>query len=419
MPERITKTLTAAFVRGVRHGGERQGADRHHDRHGMFLQVMPGGSKQWIQRLVIDGKRSDYGLGSYPYMTLGDARLQAFENVRAARAYRRARDRGENPALPAFEANRRATVAKRSGERAPAMAVAGLTFGQAFEQVLGERAPTWKAGVRESSLRSWRAHLRDYLRGVATLPVATITSGDLQACLAPVWAEKPKTAAKALRRAGTVFEWAIVAGYRTDNPARAVARARPRANGGATQHYTALPHAQVADALARMAASGASPGVKGAFRLQVLTALRGGEARGARWEEVDLAQATWTIPAQRMKYSDHGDHRVPLSPQALEVLRAAGPRKEGLVFTARGGREVAESTLRKTLQRLGIQASPHGFRSSFRDWAAEAGWPREVAEAALAHTVGGVEAAYMRSDLFARRTRLMAAWGAYVAGGEG
>ena len=222
-------TLTAAFVKGVRHGGGRKRADRHHDRHGLYLQVMPSGSKQWIQRLVIDGKRSDYGLGGYPYMTLGEARLAAFENVKTAREYRKARLRGdEQPPVPDFERSRRATVARRNGEAAPAAAIAsGLTFAQAFERVLAERAPTWKESVRESSLRSWRAHLRDYLHCVATLPVATLTSADLQACLAPVWGEKPKTAAKVLLRAGTVLEWAVAANLRTDNPARAVARARP------------------------------------------------------------------------------------------------------------------------------------------------------------------------------------------------
>ena len=416
MPKGTTNTLTAAFVKGVRHGGVRKGADRHHDRHGLFLQVMPGrSSKQWIQRLVIDGKRSDYGLGSYPYMTLGEARLQAFENFKAAHAYRRARDRGESPPLPPFEANRRTTVARRYGEHVPALAVAGLTFGQAFEKVLEERAPTWKASVRDSSLRSWRANLRDYLQGVANLPIATLTSADLQACLAPVWAEKPKTAAKVLRRAGTVCEWAIVAGYRTDNPARAVARARPRTLNGVA-HYKALPHREIALVLEKVAASGSNAAVKGAFRLQVLTAVRGAEVRLADWSEIDLDRAVWTIPGERMKYGR--DHRVPLSPQAIEVLREAGPRAAGLVFEGRGGKPVSESAFRKMIERHGIDGNPHAIaRSSFRDWAAEAGWPREVAEAALAHTVGGVEAAYMRSDLFTRRKALMAAWGEYAAGG--
>ena len=411
-------TLTAAFVKGVRHGGGRQRADRHHDQHGLFLQVMPSGSKQWIQRLVIDGKRCDYGLGGYPYMTLGEARLMAFENVKTACEYRKARLRGEQPPVPPFEAGRRATVARRNGQPAPAATIAsGLTFAEAFEKVLAERAPTWKEGVRESSLRSWRANLRDYLHCVAQLPVATLTSADLQSCLAAVWGEKPKTAAKVLRRAGTVLEWAVAANLRTDNPARAVARARPKGNAGTVDHYTALAHSQVADALARVEASGAHRAVKGAFRLQVLTAVRGAEVRLADWSEIDLGAATWTIPAWRMKYSDRGDHRVPLSPQAVEVLRAAGPRKEGLVFRSRGGKAVSESAFRKLLVRLGIKASPHAMRSSFRDWAAEAGYDRELAESALAHTVGGVEAAYRRSDLLERRRTLTNAWGAYVAGG--
>ncbi len=272
--------------------------------------------------------------------------------------------------------------------------------------------------MRESSLRSWRANLRDYLHCVARLPVATLTSADLQSCLAPVWGPKPKTAAKVLRRAGTVLEWAVAANLRTDNPARAVARARPRANAGAAHHYTALPHAEVAGALARVEASDAHPAVKGMFRLQVLTALRGGEARLADWSEVALEAATWTIPAAWMKYTERGDHRVPLSPQAVEVLRAAGPREEGLVFRARGDKAPSDSAVRKLLHRLGIGATPHGIaRSSFRVWAAEHGWDRELAEQALAHTVGGVEGSYFRTDLFERRKALMTAWADYVAGG--
>ena len=410
-------TLTAAFVKGVRHAGGRKRADRHHDQHGLYLQVMPSGSKQWLQRLTVDGKRCDYGLGGYPYMTLGEARLLAFENVKSAREYRKARARGEHPPVPGFEAGRRFTVAKRNGQPAPAAVTAsGLTFAEAFEKVLAERAPTWKESVRESSLRSWRAHLRDYLHCVAKLPVATLTSADLQSCLAPVWGEKPKTAAKVLRRVGTVLEWAVAANLRTDNPARAVARARPKANAGTVTHYTALPHAEVAEALARVEASGALPGVKGTFRLQVLTGVRGAEARGCDWSEIDLEAATWVIPATRMKYTDRGDHRVPLSPQAVEVLRAAGPRKAGLVFTARRGKAVSESAFRRLLDRLGIKANPHGMRSSFRDWAAEAGYDRELAEAALAHSVNGVEAAYRHTDLLKRRRPMMEAWGKYATG---
>ena len=413
-------TLTAAFVKGVRHGGGRKRADRHHDRNGLYLQVMPSGSKQWIQRLVIGGKRCDYGLGGYPFMTLGEARLAAFENVKVAREYRKAQMRGEQPPVPPFEANRRATVARRAGQPAPAAVLgAGLTFAEAFEKVLAERAPTWKDSVRASSLRSWRANLRDYLHCVAKLPIATLTSADLQSCLAPVWGARPKTAAKVLRRAGTVLEWAIAANLRTDNPARAVARARPRAHNGVVTHYAALPHARVPGALAAIEASTAGPEVKGALRLQALTALRHGEARLADFSEIDLDAGTWVIPAARMKYSDQGDHRIPLSAQAVAVLRAAGPRKSGLVFRSRGGQAVSESAGRKLLERLGLGFTPHSFRNAFRDWAADNGWDREIAEAALAHTAQGVEAAYRRTDLLERRKAMMAAWADYAAGAGG
>ena len=171
--------------------------------------------------------------------------------------------------------------------------------------------------------------------------------------------------------------------------------------------------------LARVRASGARRDVRFAFELMVLTAVRSGEARLARWEEVDLEGRTWTIPAQRMKYTERGDHRVPLSARALGVMREAGAGGEGLVFRAPRGGALPEDAFRELLRPLGVQATPHGFRSSFRDWCAESGHPRELAEAALAHAVGDkVEAAYARTDLYERRRGVMEAWGEYVAAPE-
>ena len=158
--------------------------------------------------------------------------------------------------------------------------------------------------------------------------------------------------------------------------------------------------------------------VKLAFEFLVLTAARSGEVRLAHWAEIDPDNEIWTVPAERMK--THREHRVPLSGRALEVLREARKYADGsgLVFPSLSGRALSDATMSKLLREQGIAAVPHGFRSSFRDWCADTGKPREIAEAALAHTVGGVEGAYFRSDLFERRHRLMDQWAQFVTGGR-
>ena len=406
--------LTAAAVKSVRHRGGRC-ADRHHDGHGLYLQVMPSGSKQWCQRLSLDGKRSDYGLGAYPFMGLGEARSAAFKNALAAREYRRAVDRGEQPPLPAFELNRRATVAKRNGRPVPLVAAvaAGLTFADAFEACIAERSKHWRGA--EPALRSWRSSLRRHMGGFAPLPVARVDVGHLRRALEPL---APKTADKALRRIGTVFEWAIAGKHRTDNPARALRKTWAGLKREEAEHRKAMHHAKVGALLARVRTCDARADVRRAFELMVLTGLRPGEAMGARWEELDCGARMWVLPGVRMK--DGRTHRVPLSAPAVALLRAAGPAGEGPVFRAPRGGPLGEKALRELLARLGVaEATPHGFRSTLRDWCAETGVAREVAEAILAHRSGNsVEQAYARSDLFERRRAVMDAWGAYVAGGR-
>ena len=197
-----------------------------------------------------------------------------------------------------------------------------------------------------------------------------------------------------------------------------VALGRQRA---VVQHMLALPHGAVADALATVRTSRALVTTKDAFELLVLTAARSGEVRLATWDEMDLDAGVWTIPAARMKAKR--DHRVPLSGRALEILHDARRRSDGtgLVFRSPRGKPLSDMTLSKLIKELGIAAVPHGFRSSFRDWAAEqTNTPREVVEAALAHTVRNpTEAAYARSDLFERRRLLMNDWAAYLSGARG
>ena len=207
---------------------------------------------------------------------------------------------------------------------------------------------------------------------------------------------------------------AIAAGHRADNPAAdALTSALPK--GGQMQmHQRALPHHQVADALATVRASNALASTKLAFEFLVLTAARSGEVRLMVWDEVDLDARLWTVPAQRMKAQR--EHRVPLCPRAADLLvEAAGFQENELVFPSATGRPMSDATLSKLVRELGINAVPHGFRSSFRDWCGDTGQPREVAEAALAHTIRNrAEAAYARTDLLDRRRAVMEAWSAYL-----
>ena len=218
------------------------------------------------------------------------------------------------------------------------------------------------------------------------------------------------------------MKWAVAQGYRDDNPTGdAITAALPkRANH--VRHMPALPHGEVAGAIEAVKASPAWIGTKLCFEFMVLTAVRSGEARGARWEEIDFAVSVWKIPATRMKATR--EHRVPLCVRAVEVLHAAKRLRRGsttaqsvgLVFPSARGKQLADARLSKLLEQLEIGAVPHGFRSSFRDWASErTDHPREVVEAALAHVVRNqTEAAYARSDLFDRRRQLMTDWMQYL-----
>ena len=249
------------------------------------------------------------------------------------------------------------------------------------------------------------------------MPVGDVTSADVIETLQRLWHVRPQTARRLRQRIHAVMEWAVAVELRTDNPCDRIGSVLGRQQAS-VHHMRALPHAKVAAAIATVWASGATPAVKLAFEFLVLTAARSGEVRGAHWAEMDLTGRVWTIPAMRMKAKR--EHRVPLCQRAMEMLDAARTLGDGgdgrLVFPSRGGKPISEMRLPKLLQNRKIAAVPHGFRSSFRDWAAEqTNHPREVVEAALAHVVQNpVEAAYARSDLFERRRQLMDDWGAYL-----
>ena len=318
-------------------------------------------------------------------MSLSEARKKALAN-------RRTIERGLDP----------------RGSRVP-------TFSQAAEKVIAIHAAGWKQGGK--SERQWRSSLSTYVYPrLGDTAVDRVTTADVMACLVPIWHTRPETARRVRQRIGAVMRWAIAQGYRADNPAGDAITAALPANTGRRRHHPALPHADVAASVATVRASAAYPTTVLAFEFLVLTACRSGEVRGALWDEIDLDAATWTIPAARMKSAR--PHRVPLPPRALHLLAAAEKYRDrsGLVFPSATGREISDATLSKLLRENGIPAVPHGYRSSFRDWAAElTDTPREICELALAHVNNDrVEAAYRRSDLFDHRRQLMQHWAQYL-----
>ncbi len=352
------------------------------------IRVQPTGSKQWVQRLFIRGRAHRLGLGGYPFVSLAKARERASNNRELVQM-------GGNP------------LALKKQQKTP-------TFAEAVETVISIHSAGWKDGGK--SEKQWRASLRDYaMRNLGDCPVSDITTHDVMAVLLPIWNTKRETAMRVRQRIGAVMKWAIAEGFRSDNPAgEAIGAALPK-NDIVRTHQRALPFARVAGALDKVRSSGANPSTVLAFEFLVLTACRSGEVRHAQWSEIDTDEEVWVIPASRMKTKR--EHRVPLSKQALNVLAKARKLTDGvgLVFPSALGRVLSDNTLSKLLRELGIDAVPHGFRSTFRDWCGDSGQPREVAEAALAHVVRGVEGAYARSDLFERRRKLMAAWGRAIA----
>ena len=379
------KALSDAFVRTVK------GPGMYADGNGLNLRVDNSGARRWVQRLVIQGRNRMLGLGGYPLVSLAEAREKAFDNRRLARA-------GGDPLAD-----------KRSGKDVP-------TFEAAAAQVFDMHKPTWRNPKHEAQ---WWSTLQRYaFPYLGKLSVSDVTTADVMATLLPIWNDKQETARRVRQRIGAVMKWAVAQGFREENPAGdAIGAALPRHLIVRT-HQRALPHHEVSDAIAAVRASNASVAVKLCFEFLVLTAARSGEVRFATWQEIDLNDRVWTIPGERMKAKRQ--HRVPLSSRSIDVLNAAldlaqGPTRP--IFPGvRYNQPISDSTISKALRDLGINAVPHGFRSSFRDWASECtDAPREVTEAALAHVVRDkVEAAYARSDLFERRRELMEAWARYL-----
>ncbi len=381
------KALSPAFIRSAPSG-------RHADGNGLYLFVQPSGTRSWIQRLLIRGRRRELGLGSVALVSLAEAREKALANRKLART-------GGDP-----------LAEKRRAEGIP-------TFAEAAMRVLEQKQGGWR-NPRHS--REWQSSLRRFaFPRIGKMPVSEVTSADLLEILTPLWHRKVDTAKRVRQRLRAVLEWAVAMEFRIDNPCDRIGPVLgPQKD--VTEHMQALPHREVAAVIRRVRVSTALPTAKLALEFLVLTAARWGEVRWAEWEEIDRDGRVWTVPARRAKTNRR--HRVPLCGRALKILDAAQALEEAaspLVFTHGGGSPLHDSAVRRLLRQLGIAAVPHGFRSTFRDWAGEeTDHPREVIEAALAHVVRNrVEAAYARSDLFERRRTLMVAWACYLDQGMG
>ena len=381
------KALSPAFVRSAPPG-------RHADGNGLYLFVQPSGTRSWIQRLLIRGRRRELGLGSVALVPLAEAREKALANRRLAR-------QGGDP-----------LAEKRRAEGIP-------TFAEAALRVLEQKRDGWRT-PRHS--REWLSSLSRFaFPRIGKVPISEVTSADVLEILTPLWHRKAATAKRVRQRLRAVLEWAVAMEYRLDNPCDRIGPVLgPQKD--VTEHMQAVPHREAAAVIRKVQASTALPAARLALEFLVLTAARWNEVRWAEWAEIDRSGRVWTIPARRMKTNRR--HRVPLCGRALEILEEAKALGEGagpLVFTHGGGKPLHDSAVRRLLRQLGIAAVPHGFRSTFRDWAGEeTDHPREVIEAALAHVVRNrVEAAYARSDLFDRRRTLMDDWARYLAQGTG
>lgn len=367
---------------------------------GLALQVLPTGGRSWVLRVTIGNKRRNMGLGGYPDVTLARAREKA-------RDARELIENGKDPIAARAEA-------KRSLKAADAFTI---TFSEAAKSYIGAHEASWR---NDKHRQQWRNSLEAYANPViGKLPVREIDRANVLKILDPIWQTKTETAKRVRGRIEQVLDWATVRGYREGlNPARwrgwlEHELSKP-SKVAKVKHHTALDWREIGAFMVRLRKA-EGMGAR-ALEFAILTACRSGEVRGALWAEIDLDAAIWTIPADRMKASK--EHSVPLSDAAVALLKAL-PRMAGTdyVFPAPRGGQLSDMTLSAVLRRMNLDAVPHGFRSTFREWAGESsGHPREVIEHALAHQLADkAEAAYQRGSLFPKRVKLMQDWANFCA----
>lgn len=414
MPK-VAKELSAIEVKRLVHPGHRgNAAIAVGGVAGLLLQITPSGARTWILRTMVGNKRRGVGLGGYPTITVAMARERARESLNLVR-------QGIDP-VEHKKAARSALIASQKR---------GMMFSDACDKYLEKKLDEFR---NEKHKAQWQSTLETYADpAIGAMLVSDVTVADIQRVLEPIWTEKTETASRLRGRIENVLAWATVAGHRTgDNPARwrgnldAIFPKPGKLNRGDNQPALALTAAPAWFADLRSRDGIATR----ALEFLAITAARSGEIRGAVWSEIDLDARLWVIPAARMKMDR--EHRVPLTHEAVALLKAL-PRFEGseYVFPAARGGALSDAALSACMKRINAAkkggyldprssrpAVPHGLRSTFRDWAAErTEYPREMAEIALAHSVGSkVERAYLRSDMLDRRRFMAAAWVAFLTG---
>lgn len=379
--------LTALQVKNAKPG-------RHADGKGLYLFVKPSGAKSWVLRVQADGKRRDLGLGPVDLVPLSEAREKAIQGRRMVR----------DGVDPAHEWKRKKNVIP------------------AFSDATRKYYDIVKDGFRnDRHSASWLSSLETHAFPlIGSKRVDQIDTPAIQSVLLPIWLTIPETARRIRQRIGAVLDYSHGQGWcAVEAPMRAVSKGLPK-QPRKGEHFAAMPYTEVAAFIRLLESKGDTVG-RLATRFTILTAARSGETRGATWNEIDLEAKVWSIPGNRMKAGQ--PHSVPLSDAAVGILKKVAPltgsHHGGLIFRGVSEKPLSDMTLTKVLRDAGIKVyTVHGFRSSFRDWAAEqTKFPGEWAEAALAHALPNkVEAAYRRTKFLDQRRKLMTAWAGYVAG---
>lgn len=394
----MARQINKLSDRGVR---AQHKSGRYADGNGLYLQVSKSGSKSWIFRYMIDAKPREMGLGSVLTVALSEARIKALQ-------YRKNLHEGIDPIRLK---NERLALAKKAN-------IQIYTFKKCTEEYLRAHSASWKS-TRHAEI--WHSSVRRFAYPVlGSLSVNVIERGHIMRVLDPIWRTKTETAKKLRGRLEAILDWASVQDYRSsENPARwkgHLDKLLPKPSElHKVNHFAALPYEQIYDFMNELDDRDATSAQ--ALRLLILTATRSGEVRGAKWSEINLDKAVWLIPAERMKAKV--EHIIPLCDKSLSIIQSL-PRmvdNDLLFFNPKSGKPLSDVVFKKLMERMGRTGfTTHGFRSTFRDWAAErTSFPREVIESALAHQLKDkAEAAYFRSNLLDKRRELMNVWMKYI-----
>ncbi|MEP1230729.1 MAG: integrase arm-type DNA-binding domain-containing protein [Litorimonas sp.] len=366
-------------------------AGRFADGNGLYLVVTKTGSKQWVLRATVNGRRKDIGLGGYPSVSLAQAREETLQLKNLINV-------GVDPVKYRRE-KKRITP----------------SFAEAAYQVHRENIPTWKNSKQADQ---WINSLKSYaFPKIGSLRVDDISVDDVLSVLNPIWVVKAETANRVRQRMLKIFKWCKRKGYMKENPAEDIQEALPKVRRK-REHFVAMSYDDIAAFIARLQSSSQTPNVRLGLEFLILTACRSGELRGALWEEIDFKNRLWIIPDERMKANR--EHTVPLTERALEIIKEIRPisgKSELLFPSSQNWRKVmSDATLSAAVKRMGYKVTVHGFRSTFRDWASETRtYPNDVVEMALAHSNRNkTEAAYKRGKLLEKRRELMDDWDNHI-----